>query len=179
MLADHAGTRMGLLRVMEQTSIQASTDPLTGLLNRRSLENATRPLLDQGRQFSLAMGDLDHFKQLNDVHGHEVGDRALRLFAQTLKSALRDEDLVCRFGGEEFVIVFPDLEPDLAANALDRVREELLVAVARGTVPGFSVSFGVAASGCALQLDDVVREADMALMQAKRDGRDRVVLATG
>jgi diguanylate cyclase (GGDEF)-like protein len=179
MLADHAGTRMGLLRVMEQTSIQASTDPLTGLLNRRSLENATRPLLDQGRQFSLAMGDLDHFKQLNDVHGHEVGDRALRLFAQTLRSALRDEDLVCRFGGEEFVIVFPDLEPDLAANALDRVREELLIAIARGTVPGFSVSFGVAASGCALQLDDVVREADMALMQAKRDGRDRVVLATG
>jgi diguanylate cyclase (GGDEF)-like protein len=177
MLADHAGTRIGMLRVMEQTSLQASTDPLTGLLNRRSLENATQPLLDQGRQFALAMGDLDHFKQLNDVHGHEVGDRALRLFAQALKGSLREEDLVCRFGGEEFVVVFPDLEPDLAANALDRVREELLIAIARGTVPGFTVSFGLASSGCALRLDDIIREADMALMKAKREGRDRVVLA--
>jgi diguanylate cyclase (GGDEF)-like protein len=177
MLADHAGTRIGMLRVMEQTSLQASTDPLTGLLNRRSLENAAKPLLDQGRQFSLAMGDLDHFKQLNDMHGHEVGDRALRLFAQTLRSSLRDDDLVCRFGGEEFVVVFPDLEPEVASNALDRVREELLLAIARGSVPGFTVSFGLASSGCALRLDDIVREADMALMRAKREGRDRVVLA--
>ena len=177
-LSDHAGTRIGMLRVMEKTSLQASTDPLTGLLNRRSLENATQPLLDQGRPFSLAMGDLDHFKQLNDVHGHEVGDRALRLFAQTLKMALRDDDLVCRFGGEEFVVVFPDLEPDLAANALDRVREELLIAIARGSIPGFTVSFGLATSGCALRLDDIVREADMALMRAKREGRDRIVHAS-
>jgi diguanylate cyclase (GGDEF)-like protein len=176
-LADHAGTRIGMLRVMEQTSLQASTDPLTGLLNRRSLENAVQPLLDQGRPFSLAMGDLDHFKQLNDVHGHEVGDRALRLFAQTMKMALREDDLICRFGGEEFVVVFPDLEPDLASNALDRVREELLIAIARGSIPGFTVSFGLATSGCALRLDDIVREADMALMRAKREGRDRIVHA--
>jgi diguanylate cyclase (GGDEF)-like protein len=177
-LADNAGARIGMLRVMERTSLQAATDPLTGLLNRRSLEGRARELVHSGLSFSLAMGDLDLFKQLNDVHGHEVGDRALRLFAQTMQSAVRDDDLVCRFGGEEFVVVFPGAGAEVAARALDRVREELLVAVARGTVPGFTVSFGLATSSGAEPLDDVLRRADMALLQAKRDGRDRVVIAS-
>jgi predicted signal transduction protein with EAL and GGDEF domain len=82
-LATHAGTRIGMLRVMEATHLQAATDPLTGLLNRRSFENRVQELLKHGTTLTLAMGDLDQFKALNDTHGHEAGDRALRLFSRS------------------------------------------------------------------------------------------------
>ena len=76
------GTRLGMLRAMAQSQLQADTDPLTGLLNRRAMENEVRQLHTEGTPFALAMADLDHFKQLNDTYGHDTGDRALRLFAR-------------------------------------------------------------------------------------------------
>ena len=94
----------------------------------------------------LAMGDLDHFKALNDTHGHDAGDRALRLFSRTLRDAVRADDLVCRYGGEEFVVVFPGLSVDVAARALGRIQEQLVLALAAGSVPPFTASFGVAGS---------------------------------
>lgn len=176
-IADQAGVRIGLLRVMEQTHLQAATDPLTGLLNRRSVENKANELVRRGMPFALAMGDLDHFKALNDRHGHDAGDRALRLFARTIQRALRTEDLVSRYGGEEFVVIFPDRSADDAALALARVQEELLVAVASGSVPGFTVSFGVADSTDATGLGELREAADSALFRAKNAGRNRIVLA--
>ena len=176
-IADQVGSRIGMLRVMEATSLQAATDPLTGLLNRRSFEDQAHAVLDQGRMVAVAMGDLDHFKRLNDTHGHEVGDRALRLFARILQGSVRKEDLVCRYGGEEFVIAFPDLSAALAAAALERTRESLVIGLAQGSVPGFTVSFGVADSDDETQLDQLCRTADEALFRAKRDGRDRIELA--
>lgn len=175
-VATQAGSRIGMLRVMAATHLQAATDPLTGLLNRRSLENQAQELLRRGVPFALAVGDLDHFKLLNDTHGHDAGDRALRLFARTLRSVLRSGDLMCRFGGEEFVVVFPDLSPDEAAAALGRVQEQLLVTLAGGAVPGFTASFGVAHSLDAPSLDELCRVADGALFRAKREGRNRVVV---
>jgi diguanylate cyclase (GGDEF)-like protein len=175
-VAEEASVRFGIIRVMEATHLQAATDPLTGLLNRRSLENKAHDLLRSGDQFAVAMGDLDHFKNLNDTHGHDAGDRALRAFARTLRGALRGDDIVSRYGGEEFVIVFPGLSARDAAGALERVREALALAVTEGSVPPFTASFGVADSRDASSLEELLRVADTALFQAKRQGRNRVVL---
>jgi diguanylate cyclase (GGDEF)-like protein len=122
------------------------------------------------------MGDLDHFKALNDTHGHDAGDRALRLFSRTLERSLRTDDFVCRFGGEEFVVIFPERTAAEAASALNRVREELLVVVAAGAAPAFTVSFGVAHSEEGTSLEELIRIADGALFRAKREGRNRVVV---
>ncbi|HET7490093.1 MAG TPA: GGDEF domain-containing protein [Acidimicrobiales bacterium] len=174
-IATQAGSRIGMLRVMAATHLQAATDPLTGLLNRRSFENQAQELLRKDLPFALAMGDLDHFKALNDTHGHEAGDRALRLFARTLRAALRSDDLACRYGGEEFVIAFPGCTTAEAVAALERVQENLMLALAAGTVPGFTASFGVAHTTDASSLEDLARVADGALFRAKRQGRNRVV----
>jgi diguanylate cyclase (GGDEF)-like protein len=175
-IAERSGARIGMLRVMEQTHLQAATDPLTGLLNRRSLENKVHELLRGNRPFAVAMGDLDHFKKLNDTYGHNAGDRALRVFATTVRGALRTDDLISRYGGEEFVLVFPGLTPNDAASALERVREALALAVNSGAVQPFTASFGVAGSTDADGIEELLRLADTALFQAKRQGRNRVVI---
>ena len=174
-IASQAGSRIGMLRVMSATTLQAATDPLTGMLNRRSLENKVHEMIRRGTPFTLAMGDLDHFKRLNDTHGHDAGDRALRLFARTTLRVLRSEDLICRFGGEEFVFVFPDRTITETVGALERLRQEVLLALTAGTVPGFTASFGVAHSHQAPSLEELCRIADSALFRAKREGRDRII----
>src|SRR5262249_11944419 len=88
-IANFSGNRLGMLRVMAETHLQAATDGLTGLVNRRSLENSLRHMANEGTEYTFVMADLDHFKQLNDSHGHETGDRALRVFADTLRKELR------------------------------------------------------------------------------------------
>jgi diguanylate cyclase (GGDEF)-like protein len=174
-VAEQVGGRIGTLRVMEQTHLQAATDPLTGLLNRRSLENQAQELLRGSVPFSLAMGDLDHFKKLNDTHGHDAGDRALRQFARVMRSVLRAEDIVSRFGGEEFVVVLPALDSASATSVLQRVQEQLLVTVASGSMPPFTVTFGIAQSDDAASLEELIRLADVALFRGKREGRNRIV----
>lgn len=174
-VATQAGSRIGMLRVMSATTLQAATDPLTGLLNRRSFEERVRDMTRRDQPFALAMGDLDHFKGLNDTHGHEAGDRALRMFARTTVRVLRSEDLVCRFGGEEFAIVFPNRSAAEAVGALERLQQELLLAFSAGTVPGFTASFGVAHSDDAQSFEELYRIADGALFRAKRNGRDQIV----
>ncbi|MEY2582664.1 MAG: hypothetical protein QOE09_2513 [Ilumatobacteraceae bacterium] len=175
-VASETGARLGMLRVMEAVHLQAATDPLTGLLNRRSFENRAQDLMRRFVPFALAMGDLDNFKKLNDTHGHDAGDRALRAFAQTLRGSLRGEDLVCRYGGEEFVVLFPHRSANEAAVALSRVQQELLVTVAGGSVAPFTVSFGVAHSDDDQTLEEICRVADAALFRAKREGRNRVAI---
>jgi len=123
------------------------------------------------------MGDLDTFKSLNDTHGHDAGDRALRLFAQTLRACLRPEDLACRYGGEEFVVVLPRCSLEDATAALERVQEQLVLNLSQGEVPPFTVSFGVAESGADDSLEGLIRAADAALLRAKATGRNRVVIA--
>ena len=175
-LADQAGNRIGMLRVMAETQVQASTDGLTGLINRRSLENRIRLLRTEGLDFSFVMADLDHFKDLNDANGHEAGDRALRIFAEALRHELRGEDLACRYGGEEFAIVLPRAEVPEAIEAMGRIREGLAHATGRGDTPTFTASFGIGHSSDAADLDDLVQRADRALFAAKDAGRDRICI---
>src|SRR5688572_30672940 len=176
-VAAQVGTRLGVLRAMAKSQLQAETDPLTGLLNRRAMEERVRHLREASTPFALAMADLDHFKQLNDSYGHDTGDRALRTFARVLREAVRDADVVARHGGEEFVIVLPGVDALGAAPVLHRIRERLLEAVGTALIPEFSVSIGLADSTWSSDLTDVLRAADHALMEAKAQGRDRLVIA--
>jgi diguanylate cyclase (GGDEF)-like protein len=178
-IASAAGSRVSLLRAMARTQMQAATDPLTGLLNRRMFENQARDILLDQTATVVAMGDLDTFKALNDTYGHDTGDRALRLFAQTLRSCLRPEDLACRYGGEEFVVVLPRCSLTEATAVLERVQEQLVLNLSQGEVPPFTVSFGVAETGADDSLEGLIRAADAALMRAKASGRNRVVIARG
>jgi diguanylate cyclase (GGDEF)-like protein len=177
LIARKAGDRLGMLRAFARSETQARTDPLTGLLNRRSLEARTRDLTDEGLPFVVAYGDLDRFKLLNDVHGHDTGDRALRLFARVLRDSVRPNDIPARYGGEEFVAVLPDCSLDNAVIVIERIRTRLHAELADGIVPPFTVSFGLAASETGFTFGETVDAADQALLRAKREGRDRVVIA--
>ena len=174
-LAAQAGARIGTVRAFEKTQLQASTDGLTGLVNRRSAEAKLREMVKGGRLFSVALGDLDHFKQLNDTHGHEAGDRALRLFSQVTDEALRDHDMVARWGGEEFVIVLPELDRFQAVVVVDRIRKALGLAHP-GETPRFTASFGVADSNQAETIELLLQIADSGLYAAKQAGRDRATI---
>ena len=176
-VAHHTGARVGMLRAMSQSMLQANTDPLTGLRNRRSAENEVRSLLRAGVPFAVAIADLDHFKQLNDRHGHDTGDRALRMFAQVLKRTVRDTDIVSRHGGEEFVVVFPKSSATAAATVFDRVRLELAAALSDGRTPPFTCSVGVVDTSQGTDLDELIEAADHMLLEAKRQGRDRVLVS--
>ncbi len=175
-LAKLAGARLGLLRVMAETQLQASTDTLTGLLNRRSFSEQYANIGQQLYPVAVAMADLDHFKRLNDTYGHETGDRALRLFSRVLRDALRTSDILARYGGEEFAIAFPDCSAVDATRALNTVRAHLDAAITVGGLPKFTVSFGVTEAEPGEEFGAVLRRADGALMLAKQQGRDRIVL---
>ncbi|MDW5416121.1 diguanylate cyclase [Iodobacter sp. CM08] len=176
-IAAHAGMRLGVLRVMSESQLQARTDPLTGLLNRRSLENQAARALGLPEPACVAFADIDHFKRLNDSYGHDTGDRALRLFARVLKEALRPGDIVGRFGGEEFVVVFPNTDEAGALCGLERVRAALECRIAIAGLPVFTASFGLAAAFGPIEFNELVRTADMALLEAKRTGRNKVCIA--
>ncbi len=175
-LASLSGARIGLLRMMTDSQLQASTDSLTGLLNRRSLENKVRILREARTPMAVVMADLDHFKDLNDTHGHETGDRALRLFAETLKSSLRSHDLVSRHGGEEFAVVLPRCTPREAEAALHIVQENLKSSLGAAGLPAFTASFGIIEARDGEDLAHSITRADAALFQAKHDGRDQIVV---
>jgi diguanylate cyclase (GGDEF)-like protein len=175
-LATQLGMRIGTVRALARAQLQASTDALTGLANRRAAEEALATRLSLGEALAVALVDLDHFKHLNDAHGHDAGDRALRLFADTVRRSVRADDLVARWGGEEFLVVLPGHDRAGAVDALDRVRLALVEACARAEVPPFTASAGVVDTAVARRVEGLVREADRALLRAKEDGRDRVVV---
>ncbi|HJZ87094.1 MAG TPA: diguanylate cyclase [Polyangia bacterium] len=178
-IATHVGSRLGTLHTLEKFQLQAATDPLTGLDNRRSLGDSARTALRPHQPAAVVICDLDHFKQLNDQWGHETGDRALQLFAGTLRASLRPSDVVARLGGEEFALILPRCTADQAAVAIGRLQEALSKALDRSELPRFTVSYGVAGfPEHGERLEDLLRIADRALYKSKHGGRNRITIAT-
>lgn len=173
-LQAHQDTLRGMMRQLEDL---AATDELTGLYNRRHfLRLASRELegLRSGRQHGLALLDLDHFKRINDLHGHAAGDRVLQTFAGVARACLREGDVVARYGGEEFVLLLPNTDANQFSACCERLREAFTHAEPLGAkVEGLSVSIGMTLLCVHDDLDEALQRADQALYQAKRDGRNR------
>lgn len=171
-LGVHAGNRIGTLRAFERSQLQASTDSLTGLTNRRAAEEVLANMLAVDSSFAVVMADLDYFKRLNDTMGHEAGDRALKLFADTARGVVRDRDHVVRWGGEEFALLLPGANAERAAEVVSRLRTALAQAHLLTGTPIFTASFGIADSTMARDRETIVRLADEALYRSKQAGRD-------
>jgi two-component system cell cycle response regulator len=164
----------------------AVVDALTGLNNRRYLETHLASSLDQaahkGRPLSLMILDIDHFKSVNDTYGHDAGDEVLKVFSQRIKRVLRGADLVCRLGGEEFVVVMPDTPLNVAARVAQRVCAAVegekfpIDPAATRTIP-VTASIGIAERGGDANADALLRRADKALYASKTAGRNRVTAA--
>ena len=175
-LGVHAGNRIGTLRAFERSQLQASTDSLTGLSNRRVAEEVLANLMAVESSFAVVMADLDFFKRLNDTMGHDAGDRALKLFAETARSVVRDRDHVVRWGGEEFALLLPGANAERAAEVVERLRAALAQAHLLSNTPIFTASFGIADSTMARERETIVRLADEALYRSKQAGRDRCTI---
>jgi len=176
-LGIQAGARIGTVRAFNSTQLKATTDSLTGLSNRRSAEERVRQLNSEGKSFALVLADLDHFKHLNDSRGHEAGDQALRLFAETMHLSLRDGDMGARWGGEEFALILPQTSASQAQEVVDRVRAKLAENLLAGSIPAFTASFGISDTTMSPRFEELLRMADEALYRAKESGRDRAVIA--
>lgn len=174
------------LRTSVRASIElAVMDALTGLHNRRYLEACLPDVVDaavnRGKFLSVLTLDVDFFKSVNDTYGHDAGDRVLQELAGRLRSSLRSSDLVCRAGGEEFVVVLAGTDLPAAERVGERVRKAVAAKpflVAPGCNLNITVSLGVASLASVDDgADDLLKRADQALYRAKRDGRNRVSLA--
>ncbi|WP_235501628.1 sensor domain-containing diguanylate cyclase [Trabulsiella odontotermitis] len=154
---------------------QAHTDPLTGLLNRRAMEAALVQMSETRRPFAVISMDVDHFKQVNDTFGHDVGDTTLRTLAQLIQLCCRDVDLACREGGEEFTLLLPDTTTADAALVGERLRA-LVEHTEIETVGHITISLGVASWPHDDEMVvEVMKKADELMYQAKRTGRNRLV----
>jgi len=161
----------------------ATRDELTGLLNRRHmqqlLEQERLRCLRTGSVFCVALIDIDHFKRVNDQHGHAVGDEVLRGFAREAQAALRSVDVLARWGGDEFVLMLTDARVPLARAGLDRVCERVraMSTAQGGAALGITVSCGLTEHIPGEATSRTLERADAALYRAKADGRNRLVLA--
>jgi diguanylate cyclase (GGDEF)-like protein len=188
-LAEAVAAQVGLglanVQLREMLRSQSIRDPLTGLFNRRymteTLEREVHRARRTGRPLGVLIADVDGFKRQNDEFGHDAGDAVLVELAALLQGSLRKEDIACRYGGEEFVLVLPDASPENAVKRAEHLREatrHLRVPHQELLLGPVTISIGVAAfpdhgaDGASL-----LKAADMALYESKRAGRDRVTLA--
>ncbi|MFS2158511.1 sensor domain-containing diguanylate cyclase [Pseudomonas sp. Pseusp122] len=153
---------------------EVQTDPLTGLLNRRALSSVLDFLRTECRPFSLVTLDIDHFKQVNDRYGHDVGDVVLKKLAGLMQACSRESDYACRVGGEEFLVLLPGVPLDAAAEFAERLRIKVQQE-AIDSVGSITISLGVAHwPGSADEITDVLKAADEEMYLAKQRGRNRV-----
>jgi diguanylate cyclase (GGDEF)-like protein len=189
LLAVSVATQVALavasLRLRESLRDQSIRDPLTGLFNRRfmqeSLDREMQRARRKTRPLCVIFIDIDHFKRFNDVFGHDAGDTILRSFADLLRSFFRGDDVICRYGGEEFALILPESNEQDAAVRMNQFRENvkrMTVLHESRTLDPVSVSVGVAAfPKNGNSIESLLRAADQALYISKAEGRDRVNIA--
>lgn len=168
-----------LLAAKQDLLVQSRTDPLTGVFNRRAILSQIEIELSraqrEGKNLSLSMLDIDHFKKINDTYGHMTGDDVLREVVKRISAAIRKYDFLGRFGGEEFLVVFPVVKESDAYNICERIRSiigETDFAI-NGSKIHVTVSQGVVTGDGNTNVNDLIARADKALYQAKENGRDR------
>jgi diguanylate cyclase (GGDEF)-like protein len=164
----------------QQLEEKSKTDTLTGAFNRQGIEEAIRIGLwewrSQKKPLSLVLMDIDHFKNINDEHGHMIGDHVLSTLSNLVKQHIRTNDLFARWGGEEFVLVCRDTKIEQASLIADKIRE-LIASYAFNDNIQVTASFGVATLNANETLEQLFNNADKALYKAKDQGRNRVVVA--
>ena len=153
---------------------QAQSDPLTGLANRRAMQDMLTVWLESKKTIAVISVDIDHFKRVNDTFGHDVGDETLRSVAGLMKQNSRPTDLLCRVGGEEFVLLLPDSSISAAVDIAERLRLSI-ASTSLEAVGHITVSLGVALWRSGDSMDDVFHKADLLLYRAKQQGRNQVV----
>ncbi|WP_256756699.1 sensor domain-containing diguanylate cyclase [Cohnella sp. WQ 127256] len=162
----------------DSLSMEAQTDPLTGLYNRRTLDRFINSWIGQRSSFSIILMDLDHFKLVNDTYGHKVGDEVLKFLSTSLKRLLSENDIICRFGGEEFVVLVPNEQFDIGLQKAELIRS-FMSDTESPTGTKVTLSIGLAHyPGMAFSADQLFRKADDALYRAKHSGRNRVEIAS-
>jgi diguanylate cyclase (GGDEF)-like protein/PAS domain S-box-containing protein len=184
--ANQAAIAIENARLFEQVQRLAVTDPLTHLHNRRYFFEVAHREMERARRYqsplSLIMIDIDRFKEVNDTHGHLIGDMVLKTIAERLKAQLREIDILCRYGGEEFVILLPDTTLEAVYQVAERLRQAIIQTPIQADDRQVRVttSLGVAYmdAECS-QIDDLIRYADQALYQAKSAGRNQSILWHG
>jgi diguanylate cyclase (GGDEF)-like protein len=192
-----SGALFGILETWRDMTVQkeaqlalerlAMRDGLTGLANRRCLDQTLRNELELARRsrhpLSVLLIDIDHFKRYNDTHGHPAGDECLKRVAMVLSGQVRTYDLAARYGGEEFVVILPNQALQGAAAVAERIRRAVERSIAAAPMAGgerVTVSIGAACTGAGLDAPEgLIARADAALYRAKEAGRNRVVLACG
>ncbi len=160
----------------------ANRDYLTGLYNRRyffeSMQEYIEDVKESGEKFAVAMLDIDHFKQVNDTYGHDIGDKVIITLADILRSSTNPQDVVARFGGEEFCVVLKNINRYSALDILERIRqtvESYTVDAGKGQFINFTISIGAVIHKEENDLEESINEADMCLYKAKNGGRNQVV----
>ena len=184
-VVEQAGMALSNLKLRDALREQSIRDPLTGLYNRRYMEEALNQQLSRVTRrlhpLGMVMIDIDHFKGFNDTHGHAAGDALLKELGKFLQKHIRGEDIGCRYGGEEFLLILPDASLEATQQRAEFLQQEakgLGVRVAGQSLEGITLSLGVAIyPQHGRTIENVMRAADAALYRAKQEGRDRVVVA--
>ena len=184
-ISRHYALTLTNLRLREQLRVEAMHDSLTGLYNRRYMEDSLERETHRARRYNghigIIMIDIDHFKLFNDLHGHKVGDMVLRELGGFLKERVRGEDIACRYGGEEFMLILPNANLETSKQRAEELRHGVksLRIPHKGQQFRISISAGVAAlPDHGSNIREVLDHSDLALYQAKSKGRDRVVVAS-
>jgi len=179
-VADQLQLGLANIQLREALRQQALCDPLTNLYNRRYLNETLARLVREQTPFSLVIADIDHFKQINDTWGHPTGDLVIQVIGQQLRRTLRRGDVVCRFGGEEFVLLLPNTPLEVARERAEQLRVQIrdMPIPQRVPLPQVTLSWGIATfPQHGRTPTDLLDRADQALYRAKASGRDRVMLA--
>lgn len=179
MLAQIIHLESKLLQKNKDLEVLSHTDALTGLVNRRSIQERYNNVTAHSKVYAVILADIDDFKKINDTYGHNVGDMVLQQAAGIFKSSVREDDMVCRWGGEEILVFLPFCKKDgaglTAGRILERIREAEVKSPDSGESVHFSMTFGVADSGEGQNLQEVIQKADSRLYEGKACGKNCIV----